>query len=177
MSTMSGWALRERQVHVDRIDPEPWPQAIKAAIGLAFHRPKSTASTSTTWEAATLEDEIRQIGQMTDGWDGYGAAGIESSAIAHAVYLLPLLSLRPSYAAPCSAGTILLEWENNLGRASLELGRDTFSFYSAPHAGEPVFLGGLMRDLDADDLNFALATLAGSRIARSMEDRHWRSRF
>lgn len=171
MSSISGWVLQ----HPD--------SALEAAFahwklnGRNDETPQSfqlQQVTQVTWHTATLNDQLKELSELVDDWDGYGAAGIEALAVTHTRNVLPLLFVAPDHLLPSSAGTILIEWESMLGRASLELGRDTFSFYTSPVLGDPILLGGTVQALDVEDINYAVATISGKVVPQSLESSNWR---
>lgn len=130
------------------------------------------ASASSRWADASLSDQLDAISELQPDWDGYGAASIEPAALAAARQLLGRLQPLPEIMLPASSGTLVLEWETPLGRAHLELGKQTYSFYAAPRNGQPIFLTGDVREEDAEDINYALATIIGSssQVAVSRDD-------
>jgi len=170
MSAISGWTLSPSV-------PGLW--AAFAKVNALGQDDESVCSYSwwfvrqETWYAYSLVDQLMQISRLTDGWDGYGAAGIDFKAVAHARNILPLLHASPDHILPGVAGTVLVEWERSLGRASLEIGQDTFSFYTSPTVGDPILLGGTIQGLDVGDINFALATITGNVVPQSLESRNW----
>lgn len=122
------------------------------------------------WQKNSVVNQVRDISHLTDDWDGYGGASVEKNAISIAMFLLESLSEYPNDTLPSTAGTLLFKWDEPRGKASLELGRETFSFYASPKAGKPIFLGGKMQEIDAQDINAALATIAGHLKPQSLED-------
>lgn len=131
-------------------------------------------SASSRWADASLADQIDAIAALQPDWDGYGAAKIEPTALAAARQLLGALQPMPEIILPASGGTLVLEWETVLGRAHLELGRQTYSFYAAPRNGQPIFLSGDVREEDAEDFNYALATITGSSSQVAVSRGDWR---
>ena len=157
MSSISGWVIQHPSSAVEAFAHiNPYRRDDEPVQSFPLQRVSHV-----TWHTAALTDQLRELSTLVDGWDGYGAAGIEARAVTHAENVLPLLDVAPDHLLPSSAGTILIEWETMLGRASLELGRDTFSFYTSPAVGDPILLGGTVQGLDVGDINFALATVAG----------------
>lgn len=78
----------------------------------------STTDTTTSQDWALLE-QLNDIGQLSDDWDGYGAASIDATAIAHARVVLPSLTTLPDALLPSVAGTVLMEWETAFGADGL----------------------------------------------------------
>ncbi len=68
----------------------------------------------------------------------------------------------PDFVYPDASGTVVLEWEGAGGRANFEVGRTSFSFYTAPNIGESIFLDGEIDGLNVNDLNYAIATIKGA---------------
>lgn len=169
-SSISGWGL---QYPAPALEPAfaPWKLNGRNDEPLRFPLQRIRQA---IWYAASLNDQLNQLSRLADDWDGYGAAGIEAQAVTHAQFILPLLAATPDHLLPSAAGTILIEWESMLGRASLELGRDTFSFYTSPAVGDPILLGGTMQALDVEDINYAVATIAGKVVPQSLESNNWR---
>ncbi len=163
MNSISGWTLKYPSIGFTVFAPY-----INSGLYYPFQQKQ------TTWYAASLKDQLRELSKLDDNWDGYGAAKIEARAVAHAQFVLPSLDISPDHLLPSVAGTILIEWENMLGRASLELGIETFSFYTSPAVGAPILLGGTMQELNVEDINYAVATIAGKAIPQSLEGNNWR---
>jgi hypothetical protein len=128
-----------------------------------------------SWADASLSDQLSAISKLAANWDGYGAEPIEPTAIASARKLLERLTPTPDVIMPSTAGTVVIEWETTLGRANLELGRQTFSFYTSPRLGEPTFLSGDAREEDAEEINYALAAIAATSNYGSVSSNDWRS--
>lgn len=174
MSSISGWTLPRLGTALEAAFAPV--QCYDFGIG---QTPSFTyqAVSHATWHSASVWDQLNALSRLTDGWDGYGAAAIDARAIAHARSVLSCLEILPDHLLPSVSGTLLLEWEGMLGRASLEIGRDTFSFYTSPTVGYPILLGGTVRELDVGDINFALATVTGKFIPQSLEGSNWRAGF
>lgn len=127
---------------------------------------------TTASPAAELLDQLDEIGKLMDDWDGYGAARVGEEAIVQARGVLPGLTILPDAVLPSVAGTLLMEWEAVFGTASLELGRDSFSFYTSPAMGDAILLGGGMREFNVEDINFAVATVVAGAVPKAVENRH-----
>ncbi|WP_295990879.1 hypothetical protein [Rugamonas sp.] len=127
---------------------------------------------ATAFPGSDLLEQLNEIANLTDDWDGYGAAAIDEGAISHARAVLPGLTILPDAVLPSVAGTVLMEWEAALGVASLELGRELFSFYTSPTTGTAILLEGAMREFNVEDINFAVATVAASPAQNAMENRN-----
>lgn len=160
IKTISGWALDAPMV----------PKSMCEAPFTVYWPRKAEA---TSWEIASLADQLKSIAALDEGWDGYGAASVDSRAIAFAESLVSVMRVRPEFVLPSSSGTVLLEWEGPFGRASLELGADTFGFYTAPNVGEPIMLAGKSDELDAENLEAALATITSTFRPQSVENGDW----
>jgi len=132
----------------------------------------TSANNTSVWQDAALLEQLNEIGKLDDGWDGYGAAGIDAAAIAHARSTLPGLTALPDAVLPSVAGTVLMEWETAFGSASLEFGCESFSFYTSPTVGKAILLGGAMREFNVEDINFAVATVVASALPNAMEGGH-----
>ena len=82
--------------------------------------------------------QLIDIGRLPQDWDGYGAAAVDPFIIRIAREWLGVASqtaLVLPEISPNTNGTISFEWENVYGRAHLEIGIESFSFYLAPTAG------------------------------------------
>jgi hypothetical protein len=133
------------------------------AAGVATYKP------DTSWRKALIEDQLRDIEVLDENWDSYGGAKVEKNAIISARYSLNVLSEFPKYLMPSTAGTLLFEWESPLGRACLEFGQQTFSFYASPKIGDTIFLSGNLREMHAEKINDALATAMGDHKPKFVE--------
>jgi len=122
-----------------------------------------------TWCDSALLEQLNEIGQLGEDWDGYGAAGIDAAVIAHARRILPDLTPPPDAVSPSVAGTVLIEWDAAFGAASLELGRDSFSLYTSATMGDAILLGGAMREFNVEDINFAVAAVVARTIPKPMD--------
>lgn len=122
------------------------------------------------WQKNSVINQLQDISHLTDDWDGYGGASIEKNAVVTAKNLVDNLTEFPAYVLPSTAGTLLLKWVGPRGKASLELGRETFSFYAAPEAGSPKFLSGDTKEIDAEKINTALSKIVGYLRPWSLED-------
>ncbi|WP_027793370.1 hypothetical protein [Paraburkholderia acidipaludis] len=125
------------------------------------------------WYEASLDEQLSDVKALGEDWDGHGAASIDVAIVNNAKSLLMLLRNPPDYLLPSVSGTILIEWEGLLGRASLEIGIDTFGFYTAPKVGKSIFLGGSIRGLELGDIDFAVSTIVGSAVPHSLESIDW----
>ena len=96
------------------------------------------------WEEMHCESVIRELSELPDGWDGYGALSIGESTAAHAVIAIRQLCnvTRAPEIVPNSNGTLSLLWDTPEGRAHLEIGETRFSFYVRPAQGMSIFLDG-----------------------------------
>ena len=163
MNTLSGWELA--------------PQFLGgAALFVVQQQPESYLNRAwipragPVWYEESFVKQLREIGELRDDWDGYGGARIEPEAISRALSIFSYLAQYPSHLLPSSSGTLLLEWVGHRGRASLELGRETFGFYASPKVGNPIFLGGDVREMNSEDINNALATIVGHHKPQSLEN-------
>lgn len=163
MSTLSGWELSS-------------PLLGGAAVVSVYQAAEPTyfnqawiSRAGPVWYEESFNRQLREIAELEDDWDGYGGAHIEPNAISKALSIFAYLTEHPSHLLPSSAGTLLLEWEGPRGRASLELGRETFGFYASPKAGSPIFLGGSVGEMDSEDINNALATIVGHYKPQALE--------
>jgi hypothetical protein len=174
MNSISGWAINYPGVNFEAVFASGVRlfQYNDAQSGFQWKRAKQE-----TWHVVSLNEQLGVLSRLADDWDGYGAAAIEPRAIYHARMLLPHLQIPPDCLLPSVAGTVLVEWEGMLGRASLELGGDNFGFYTSPSAGDPILLGGPMPELDVGEIDFAVATVAGKIVPQSMEGGNWHGRL
>lgn len=75
------------------------------------------------WYLDSLET-VRRLGDMADGWDGYGGPAIAVKATMAMKYLLSLVSLQrvlPPHIAPVSGGGLQLEWDYRNRSLELEI--------------------------------------------------------
>lgn len=82
-------------------------------------------------DAILAKEIIREISDLGDNWDGYGASSVSAEAVDAALKFaeiaFPSASLPEIFANP--NGTITFEWESGLGLANLEIGKTRYSFY------------------------------------------------
>ncbi len=164
MSKLSGWELP--------------PMLIGGAAVVAFYQgqeqdyldPRWISRPSPIWYEESLSRQLRKMGNLKDDWDGYGGAGIEPNAVTKALSMLSYLAEYPQHLTPSASGTVLLEWESPRGKASLELGRETFGFYTVSGIGRSIFLSGNLAELDSEEINNALSTIIGHHTPRSLEE-------
>ena len=129
------------------IEMSAW--AVSSAIPL--YRTGNT--TCASFQVSDRQDALRAIGQMDslkDNWDGSGAVSIlrETSRLATGfLSSLPTHVPAPDVAANPN-GTISLEWENDLGRAHLEIGRTKYSLYFRRFEGASLFSDGYVNEID-----------------------------
>lgn len=163
MSTLSGWGLPPTLVGGATVvtlykNPEQY-----------YVNPKWVPRAGPLWYEESINRQLREIRELEDDWDGYGGARIEPNAVSRALSMLVYLTEYPRHLSPSSSGTLLLEWEGPRGKASLELGRETFGFYASPKSGNPIFLGGNVNEMDSEDINNALATIIGHHKPQALE--------
>lgn len=121
------------------------------------------------WQSSSLQDQLNALQNLPENWDSYGAARIDDRALTTARATLDLLRIPPDQIEPSASGTVLYEWAFTLGKASLEFGAENFGFYAAPKVGDPIYLAGSSQELNADDINRAVETLAGGRVSTPFE--------
>ena len=127
------------------------------------------------WQDAERRRQLESIRKLRDGWDGADAASVSAETIVHCEALLTQLStlgLEPDFITPTPAGTVDFEWERFLGRASLEIGEGNFGFYTSPRIGHPIMLGGLIEDMDAEEIDHALQTIASGSLSPVASGEH-----
>jgi hypothetical protein len=149
MNTISGWIIRP-------IGPQDSGSGISDSWS-----PSYTAQFA-------FSRNLHSIGDLDDNWDGYGAARVHASTVVLANVLIEMLEHGPDCVAASVTGTIVFEWEGPLGSANLELGKETYSFYTSPHIGRPIFLGGVLTTLNAQQIDYALGTVKGVSAPRSI---------
>jgi hypothetical protein len=94
---------------------------------------------------------IECMASLPENWDGYGGASIpaEISNIASGlIAALPVHVPTPEVSANAN-GTISLEWENDAGRAHLEIGKTRYSLYFRRPEGAPVYRDGSINELSS----------------------------
>lgn len=75
------------------------------------------------WFLDSLET-VRRLGNMGEGWDGYGSPSIPVRTTITANYILSLASqykLRPPHIAPVPGGGIQLEWDYDNRSIEIEI--------------------------------------------------------
>lgn len=170
MSTFSGWTLGPPSSAI----LGAWTAQPESVAGVMdSYYTASARERRVTWYDASLEEQLSRISELGDNWDGYGAASVDGRIIESTRSIMDMLDIPPDVLIPNASGTVTLEWESPLGRASLEVGIDTFGFYTAPNAGTSIFLGGSIRGLEVGDINFAVSTIAGEVIPYAMESGDW----
>lgn len=123
--------------------------ALSSAIPLYL----TSNTTCASFHVSDRQDALRVIRQMEslkDNWDGSGAVPIleETSKLATGfLSSLPTHVPAPDVAANPN-GTISLEWENDLGRAHLEIGRTKYSLYFRRYEGGSLFRDGHVNEID-----------------------------
>jgi len=112
-----------------------------------------------TFAIEEARNDIQQLAQLTQNWDGFGAIpiqeGTRNNAIA-AVSSLLLWTPSPEI-SPNPNGTISLEWETDSGIAQLEVGQSKYSFFIDLRRGEPV-----LRDGSADQITFDVGMMVAA---------------
>lgn len=98
---------------------------------LALSASEVVASTSNVAEAlartselAGLQDRLRELADLPEGWDSYGAPAIDRlvlDAVAHLLQNLPWEEIRPPQVVPTSRGGVALEWHRPGLEFSLEV--------------------------------------------------------
>jgi hypothetical protein len=93
---------------------------------------------------------IQSMKSLRENWDGYGAASIPAHISNTAATFVSSLAAHiptPEVSAN-SNGTISLEWENERGRAHLEIGITKYSLYFRRPQGIPLYRDGFVNELD-----------------------------
>ncbi|MGO9930433.1 MAG: hypothetical protein ACLPV8_01245 [Steroidobacteraceae bacterium] len=115
-----------------------------------FLRLQHTFASSHVADRDAAFNSIQSMSSLEDNWDGYGAVGIPAETISLALGII--VSLPDHVPAPeVSAnpnGTISFEWENEVGRAHLEIGRTKYSLYFRPMARGTLYQDGLVAEID-----------------------------
>ena len=95
-------------------------------------------SMASTYEGVVGDRFIRELGQLDEDWDGYGAASIDAAIISRAreIYSGLLRYLPAPDINPNSNGTISFEWSKGEATAHLEIGLHSYSFYLSPSSGQ-----------------------------------------
>jgi hypothetical protein len=105
---------------------------------------KSNMPSSEIAYAKKVLNDLERLNELPMGWDGYDALQIPTECIDMAKGLLRLLpsGLASPEVVPNPNGTISLEWENEKGRAHLEVGSLRYSFYVKPLYSQTVPICG-----------------------------------
>jgi len=107
---------------------------------LPLWRPQGgLVSTYVTAKSKTIE-MIEELENLSANWDGYQALPIHPDAIRAAKGLVDSLPTHFVTADVCPNpnGTVSLEWQNDKGRAHLEIGKTRYSFYIKPVFGNAI---------------------------------------
>jgi hypothetical protein len=90
------------------------------------------------------------MGSLGDNWDGFGSVVIpQTTSKTAAHFVSSLLSHVPAPEVSANSnGTISLEWENEVGRAHLEIGVTKYSLYFRHEGGDLVFRDGSVNEID-----------------------------
>ncbi len=90
--------------------------------------------------------QIDNFVDLDDNWDGYGGIPVYPEVAKNAKKILRTLD--PEYVRkitdifPNPHGTVTIEWENNKGKFSLEIGKSSFSYFVDLNDGQPKGLNG-----------------------------------
>jgi hypothetical protein len=107
-------ALSERDI--ERSGPDAWryPNIISLSESEVIPRTKEVAGESVPpLELGALQARLRDLADLRDGWDSYGAPPIDRfvlAAVTHLLERLPWDEIRPPQVVPTSLGGITLEW-------------------------------------------------------------------
>lgn len=152
---------------------EEWPEGSAATCLLGKEAPAVVSSASTTgsmsahWVSSDILEEahfkrlravfdkISSFRYLPQGWDSYDAPQIDQDTMAAAQMIIKLLlqsfgtSLPEPFAAPCSDGGILLEWELPTTEVSVTVGSGgkPFDYLIARKGTDDVIEEGTTRDL------------------------------
>jgi hypothetical protein len=114
-------------------------------------------TTATAGSLSTLTEQIGELGQLINNWDGHGSVGVSREVRDNALSLA--LRLSSQYPAlpepdvyPNFNGTVSFEWESNSGEAYLEVGRTQFSGHIRLGNGWTEFFYGRAQDLGTREL-------------------------
>src|SRR5574337_1102537 len=152
---------------------EEWPEGTAAPCLLGKEAPTVVPSASTTGSMAghwvfydiveegqikrlrVVFDRISSFRYLPQGWDSYNAPQIDQDTIAAAQMVIKLLFqsfgtfLPEPFAAPCSDGGILLEWELPTTEVSVTVGPGgiAFEYLIARKGTDEITDEGTTRDL------------------------------
>jgi hypothetical protein len=93
---------------------------------------------------------VLSMASLEDDWDGYGAAAIPPDIIRMAYAIISSLQdyVPAPEISPNPNGTISLEWENERGRAHLEIGRTRYSLYFKREGLATLYNDGAVAQID-----------------------------
>jgi hypothetical protein len=97
------------------------------------------------WAVERAKASLRELEDLTPGWDGYGAAPLSRKVRLNAWHALEQavgLGLIADV-SPRSDGTISLEWEINGTVAHLQIGSNSYSMYVDKGASTQFFSGAV----------------------------------
>lgn len=101
-----------------------------------------------------LKDKIREISELEDNWDGYGAIAVKEKVIENVLNLV--ITLNGEEIDKCTDifpnphGTISIEWENEKNELlSLEIGEYNYSYFVKYNNANPKLINGesLIQDI------------------------------
>lgn len=109
---------------------------------------------------------IDAIGNLENGWDGYGATTISPAVCANAKRFLlssPSELLNPEI-TPTSNGTMNFEWMSDSADAYLDIGQTRYTGHIQTKGGETIYLDGSLTEPashDSGGIQQALALISG----------------
>jgi len=120
------------------------PHAIYEPLTLQAFRNAYGAQAYHVFELEAAKANIKEISQLPENWDGYGALPIQEKTMRNALSAADqLLTWAPiPDIAPNPNGTISMEWESETGIAFFEVGQTKYSFFIDPKDGSPIFADG-----------------------------------
>jgi hypothetical protein len=142
----------------------PQPRAQSRAQGLAGVR--------TRIEESVARSAMKQIEQLDENWDGYGALAIRKSVRINAWAALNTfleVGLVPDV-SPNASGTISLEWHVDGTTSHLQVGRTRFSMYIDQEDVDTQYFEGDVRQIPPVAISAlikATAPAASARITHS----------
>lgn len=149
----SGWLTHSNEYWSQFNAPLGTTVALSSYIGQPFQFYSSLGVSLPSLYLLDRQPALYQLNSMdslSDDWDGFGAASIPrqiSQAASSFVLSLPVHIPTPEV-SPNPNGTISLEWENDFGRAHLEIGKTQYSLYFRRSEGPPLYRNGFVNEID-----------------------------
>jgi len=118
--------------------------------GITYPGTATSSSSLNVMDRQMALQTINSMATLTEDWDGYGGASVPPQITYVASSFLSSLPEHvptPDVSANPN-GTISMEWENDAGRAHLEIGKTRYSLYFRKAEGPPIYRDGLVNEIE-----------------------------